>query len=75
MDWTLILNVISTMATVVSAIIAVRAKNESKKILKEIREERSRNLKSSGDVQIKNNGSNLGVISGINSGDILDVRK
>ena len=70
MNWKLILNAIGTVATVISTISAVRAKDESKKILKEIKEERSRNLKNDGDVKIKNNGSNLGVISGINSGDI-----
>lgn len=33
MDWTLILTAIGTVATVISTIIAVRAKNEVKKIL------------------------------------------
>ena len=70
MDWTLILTAIGTAATVVSTIVAVCAKNEAKKILKHIKEEKSRNVKSNGDVEVTNNGNNSGVISGINSGEI-----
>lgn len=60
----------STAATVVSTIVAVCAKNEAKKILKQIKEEKSRNVTSNGDVEVTNNGNNSGVISGINSGEI-----
>ena len=70
MDWTLILTAIGTAATVVSAIVAVCAKNEAKKILKQIKEEKSRSVTSNGDVEVTNNGNNSGVISGINSGEI-----
>ena len=70
MDWTLILTAIGTAATVVSTIVAVCAKNETKKILKQIKEEKSRNVTSNGDVEVTNNGNNSGVISGINSGEI-----
>ena len=70
MDWTLILTAIGTAATVVSSIVAVCAKNEAKKILKQIKEEKSRNVTSNGDVEVTNNGNNSGVISGINSGEI-----
>lgn len=70
MDWTLILTTIGTAATVVSTIVAVCAKNEAKKILKQIKEEKSRNVTSNGDVEVTNNGNNSGVISGINSGEI-----
>lgn len=70
MDWTLILTAIGTAATVVSTIVAVCAKNEAKKILKQIKEEKSRNVTSNGDVDVTNNGNNFGVISGINSGEI-----
>lgn len=70
MDWTLILTAIGTVATVISTIIAVRAKNEVKKILNQIKEERSRNIKSSGEVHVTNSGNNSGIMSGINSGDI-----
>ena len=70
MDWTLILSAIGTAATVVSTIVAVCAKNEAKKILKQIKEEKSRNVTSNGDVEVTNNGNNSGVISGINSGEI-----
>ena len=44
--------------------------NEAKKILKQIKEEKSRNVTSNGDVEVTNNGNNSGVISGINSGEI-----
>ena len=71
MDWTLILTAIGTAATVVSTIVAVCAKNEAKKILKQRKEEKSRNVTSNGDVEVTNNGNNSGVISGINSGEIL----
>lgn len=70
MDWTLILTAIGTAATVVSTIVAVCPKNEAKKILKQIKEEKSRNVTSNGDVEVTNNGNNSGVISGINSGEI-----
>ena len=70
MDWTLILTAIGTAATVVSTIVAVCAKNEAKKILKQIKDEKSRNVTSNGDVEVTNNGNNSGVISGINSGEI-----
>ena len=70
MDWTLILTAIGNAATVVSTIVAVCATNEAKKILKQIKEEKSRNVTSNGDVEVTNNGNNSGVISGINSGEI-----
>ena len=61
MDWTLILTAIGTVATVISTVIAVRAKNEAKDILK---------LKNKGNVKVKNSGNNSGIMSGINSGEI-----
>ena len=70
MDWTLILTAIGTVATVISTIIAVKAKNEAKKILNQIKEERSRNIRSNGEVHVTNSGKNSGIMSGINSGDI-----
>ena len=70
MDWTLIFTAVGAIATVISTIIAVRAKNEAKKILRQIKEENSHNVKHDGDVIIDNQGYNTGVISGINSGEI-----
>ena len=70
MDWTLILTAIGTVATVISTIIAIGAKNEAKKILNQIKEEKSRNVTSSGKVEVTNTGHNSGVISGINTGEI-----
>lgn len=70
MDWTLILTAIGTVATVVSTIVAVSAKNEAKKILNQIKEEKNRNVRNWGDVSVTNSGNNSGVMSGINSGEI-----
>lgn len=70
MDWTLIFTAIGAVATVISTIIAVRAKNESKKILEQIKEEHSRNIENSGKVNVSNSGNNSGIINAINSGDI-----
>lgn len=58
MDWTLILTAIGTVATVISTVIAIRAKNEAQDILKQIKEEHSRNVRNKGNVNVENNGSN-----------------
>ena len=45
--WTVIataLTAIGTIATVISTVVAVKAKNEAKDILKQIKEEQSRNI-------------------------------
>ena len=65
MDWTLILTAIGTVATVISTVIAIRAKNEAQDILKQIKEEHSRNVRNKGNVNVENNGSNSGIMSGI----------
>ena len=70
LDWTLIFTAVGAIASVISAIVAVRAKNKTQEILEQVKEERSHNIKNSGDVQISNSGINSGTISGINSGDI-----
>ena len=70
MDWMLILNAIGIFATVISTVVAVRAKNETKDILKQIKEEHSRNIMNKGNVKVENSGNNSGIISGINSGEI-----
>lgn len=75
MDWTLIFTAIGAISTVISTIIAVRAKNESKKILEQIKEEHSRNIENSGNVRISNSGNNSGILNGINSGDIHKWQK
>lgn len=71
--WTIIatiFTVVGAIATVISTVIAVRARNEAKDILKQIKEEKSRNIRNSGDIKIKGVTNNSGVISGINSGEI-----
>ena len=70
MDWTLILTGIGAVATVISTIVAISAKNEAKSILNEIIKEKNRNIKNEGDTDITNNGNNYGIISGVNSGEI-----
>lgn len=40
----LILTIIGTCATVISTVLAIRAKNEAREILKEIKEEKNRNI-------------------------------
>lgn len=62
MDWTLILTAIGTVATVISTVIAIRAKNEAQDILKQIKEEHSRNVRNKGNVNVENNGSNSGIM-------------
>lgn len=62
MDMALIGTWIGAVAAVVSAIIALRAKNEAVKILNSIE-----NLNK---VSIENNGENSGIITGMNNGNI-----
>lgn len=66
--------VVGTIASIVSAYVAVKAKNETKKIVEKFKEENSRNIKNSGNVTIKNTGENNGILTGINSGEIKNVK-
>lgn len=66
----LILTVIGTIATIISTYIAVRAKNEAKEVLKEINSHNNRNVSNSGKIEIKSDGCNTGIISGINTGEV-----
>ena len=56
------------IAAVVSAIAAVSAKNEVKKLNNQI--SGKGNIQNSGKVSIKNDGDNQGIISGVNTGEI-----
>ena len=64
----LVLSAISTLAAVVSAIAAVGAKNEVKKLKNSING--NGNTQVPRDVSVSNSGNNRGVISGVNSGEI-----
>lgn len=64
----LILSVISTLAAIISAVEAIGAKNEVEKLKNIIRG--NDNVQVSGNVEIKNDGNNRGIISGVNSGEI-----
>ena len=63
-----ILSVISTLAAVASVVIALMAKRDVKKLRQQIIG--TGNNLGTQKVNIKNGGSNQGVISGVNSGDI-----
>ena len=65
-----ILTVIGTIATVISTFSAIRAKNEAKIILKEIKDERNRNVDNYGRIKVDNTGVNTGIISGVNTGEV-----
>lgn len=69
-DWSLIFTALGAIASVISAIVALRVKNKAQEILEQVKEENSHNIKNIGDVQISNSGINSGTISGVNSGDI-----
>lgn len=64
MDWILILKVIATVAVVVSTVVAINAMNETKKILKQAKEEERYNVTNNGQVNVTNSGNNSGVING-----------
>lgn len=64
----LILTAISTVVAIVSAILAVSAKNEVKKLKNQING--NDNVQNSGKISVSNKGNNQGVISGINTGEI-----
>lgn len=66
----LVITTIGAIGTVVSAFIAVRAKNEAEKILSEIKIEINRNVSNSGNIDVKNTGTNSGIMSGINTGEV-----
>ena len=62
-----ILTLAGTIATIISTIIAIRAKNEVKHILKNIRQENNE-ISIAGDTNAINEGTNYGKIIGANSG-------
>ena len=71
MDYIMLgLTIIGTCATVLSTILAIKAKNEAREILNEIKEEKNRNINNRGKINIKNTGTNDGILSGINTGEI-----
>lgn len=71
MDYIMLgLTIIGTCATVLSTVLAIKAKNEAREILNEIKEEKNRNINNRGKINIKNTGTNDGILSGINTGEI-----
>lgn len=66
----LILSIIGTTATVISTVIAVRAKNEAKTILNEVKKVEVKKSVQGSEILIKNSGGNSGVITGVNTGEI-----
>lgn len=63
-----VLTAISTIATVVSAVAAILAKNEVKKLENQITG--NSNAQNPGKISINNQGNNQGIISGVNTGEI-----
>lgn len=82
MDYiTLAISIVSMVAGVISAIVAVKAKNESKKILIKIEnisanfemhshKNEGSSTENSGDILVENSGKNEGVVAGIVSGGV-----
>ncbi|MBX4265893.1 hypothetical protein [Clostridium estertheticum] len=73
------INVISMVATVISCIIAIKAKNEAEKTLIKIQNaslnvkndiRKDNAVKNEGDIDISNSGKNDGIIGGIITGGI-----
>lgn len=64
----LILSAICTVAAVISAICAVKSKNEVTKLRNSICG--NNNTQISGNVHVENSGENHGIVSGVNSGEI-----
>ena len=62
MDWTSFLTAIEAMVVVISTIVTISAMNETKQILKQVKEEERYN---DGQVNVTNSGNNSGVINGI----------
>lgn len=63
-----VLATISTIAAVVSAIIAVSAKKEMEVLKNQITG--NDNVQNSGKISVNNKGNNQGIISGVNTGEI-----
>ena len=64
MDWTSFLITAEAMVVVISTIVAINAMNETKQILKQMREENYCNVTNNGQVNVVNSGNNSGVING-----------
>jgi len=64
MDWTSFLITAEAMVVVISTIVAINAMNETKQILKQMREENYCNVTNNGQVNVTNSGNNSGVIDG-----------
>lgn len=65
MDWTSFLIAVETMVVFISTIVAISAMNETKQILKQVKEEERYNVANNGQVNVTNSGNNSGVINGI----------
>lgn len=63
-----VLTLIGTVAAVASAVVAVRAKNEAKQLINSIKGDRNAQA---GNVCAESKGNNQGVITGVNTGDII----
>ena len=64
MDWTSFLIAVETMMVFISTIVAISAMNETKQILKQVKEEERYNVANNEQVNVINSGNNSGVING-----------
>lgn len=75
------INIVAMVAGVISAIVAVKAKNESRNILAKIEKikidlevnninDKGSSTQNSGDILVENKGNNHGIVSGIISGGV-----
>jgi len=71
----LILTGIGTCATIISTVIAVRAKNEVKRILNITKNNNNKNVNNNGSINVENSGINMGEMSGISTGDSSSYAK
>lgn len=61
------ISIIGAIASIISAWSAFKSKRQAERILKEIEE---RNIDVKGNIAIKNEGNNSGIMSGASSGEI-----
>lgn len=73
----LVVSVISTIATIISCVIAVRAKNEVQRIVLSINSGNAReaNVNNKGNFRLNNSGENYGVMGGVITGGVTNSVK
>lgn len=70
-----IATIISTIVAIISAVATVKSRNEAQKILNELKITVNKHVVNSENNCIKNTGTNDGVMSLINTGEINNVKR